>query len=291
MQLGIFARTFIRPTLAETLAAIKAHGLTCLQFNLACAGLPTLPDRIDPALRLEIRQALAAQGLAMAALSGTFNMIDPDLKKRQANLDRLRILAAACSELGTSVITLCAGTRDPDNMWRRHPDNDSPAAWQDLLESMAIALTTAEDYGVTLGIEPEVSNVVDSARKARQLLDELRSPALKIVMDGANLFHAGELPQMREVLAGAFELLGGDIVLAHAKDLTRDGEAGQAAAGTGLLDYDYYLELFHQVGFSGPLILHGLEEREVAGSVAFLQVKLAGRRDAPGVDQASSGST
>jgi sugar phosphate isomerase/epimerase len=80
---------------------------------------------------------------------------------------------------------------------------------------------------------------------------------------------------MRAILAKAFELLGEDIVMAHAKDLTHDGEAGQAAAGAGLLDYDYYLELFHQAGFSGPLILHGLEEEEVAGSVAFLQAKLA----------------
>jgi sugar phosphate isomerase/epimerase len=278
MHLGIFARTFIRPTLAEILAAIKAYGLTCLQFNMTCVGLPALPDRIDPALSIEIRQALAAQGLTMAALSGTFNMIDPDLKKRRTNLNRLRILAAACGELDTPVITLCTGTRDPDNMWRRHPDNDSPAAWQDLLESMSIALTIAEEYEVTLGIEPEVSNVVDSARKARQLLDELRSPYLKIVMDGANLFHAGELPRMQTILAEAFELLGEDIVIAHAKDLTHDGEAGQVAAGTGLLDYDYYLELLYRAGFSGPLILHGLEEKEVAGSVAFLQTKLAGRR-------------
>jgi sugar phosphate isomerase/epimerase len=36
-----------------------------------------------------------------------------------------------------------------------------------------------------------VSNVIDSAQKARRLLDEIRSPRLKITMDAANLFHAG----------------------------------------------------------------------------------------------------
>jgi sugar phosphate isomerase/epimerase len=50
-------------------------------------------------------------------------------------------------------------------MWRRHPDNDAPDAWNDLLHTMEEALTLTEETGVTLAFEPEVSNVVDSARK------------------------------------------------------------------------------------------------------------------------------
>jgi sugar phosphate isomerase/epimerase len=285
MQLGILAKTFNQPTLEELLEAIKGHGLTCLQFNMGCVGLPTLPDQIDPALIERIRQALATRGLRMAALSGTFNMIDPDLKQRQTNLRRLRVLAAACQGLGTEVITLCTGTCDPHDMWRCHPDNGSPAAWRDLLDSMAVALEIAETYKINLGIEPEVSNVIGSARKARQLLEALPSPYLKIVIDGANLFPAGTLPRMREILIEAFDLLGEAIILAHAKDLTHDGEAGQVAAGTGLLNYDLYLELLQQAGYSGPLILHGLREDEVAGSTAFLRAKLANK------GQAFSGNT
>ena len=58
---------------------------------------------------------------------------------------------------------------------------------------MREALQIADEHRVTLGVEPEVSNVVDSARKARRLLDEMQSPRLKIIMDVANLFHAGYL--------------------------------------------------------------------------------------------------
>jgi len=51
---------------------------------------------------------------------------------------------------------------------------------------------------------------------------------------------------MREVLDEAFELLWPDIVIAHAKDLDQDGEAGHKPAGKGLLDYDHYLGLLRQ---------------------------------------------
>ena len=134
---------------------------------------------------------------------------------------------------GTSVITICTGSRDPNSMWRAHPDNNTPEAWHDLVESMKQALEVAEEYEVTLALEPEVANVVDSAPKARRLLDEMQSPYLKVCMDGANIFHKGELPKMGEILDEAFALLKDDIALAHAKDLDRDGEAGHLAAGTG----------------------------------------------------------
>jgi sugar phosphate isomerase/epimerase len=274
MRLGIFAKTFPRPTLGATLEAVRACDLDCVQFNMACAGLSSLPERIADDIADTVRRETAARGITVAAVSGTFNMAHPDPARRRGGLARLRVLAAACRRMGTSVITLCTGSRDPEDMWRRHPENDSPGAWRDLLASLREALAAAEELGVTLAFEPEVSNVVDSARKGRQLLDELASPRLKVVMDGANLFHAGELARMRDVLDEAFDLLGRDVVLAHAKDLSRDGEAGHEAAGTGVLDYDHYLGLLRRAGYGGPLILHGLREDQVARSVAFLRGKL-----------------
>lgn len=273
MKLGIFAKTFNRPTLEGVLDAVSAHGLTEVQFNLVCAGLPTVPRAMEPRLAGRIRNAFAARGLNMAALSGTFNLIHPDLEQRDMGFEGLAVLAENAAALGTSVITLCTGTRHPTNMWGAHPDNGKPEAWAELLGSMERALRIAERTGVTLAVEPEVSSVMDSAASARRLLDHFRSPLLKAVMDPANLFPAGQIHRMREIIGEAFGLLAGDIVLAHAKDLSGDGEAGHEAAGTGLLDYDFYLAQLKLSGFAGPLILHGLAESQVDGCVRFLREK------------------
>lgn len=275
MQLGIHIGTFRRPTWQAALDAVRSHGLSCVHFNLKVVCAESMPPRIDDALCTRITREIADRRLAMGTISGTFNMIHPDPDKRRDGLARLDVLASAARRLGTSVITLSTGTRDPDDMWRGHPENNTPEAWRDLVASMREALDIAETYDVTLAFEPEVSNVIDSAVKARRFLDELGSPRLKVVMDGANLFHAGELAKMHAILDEAFELLGPEIVLGHAKDLDRDGEAGQIPAGQGLLDYDHYLALFRKVGFRGPLILHSLAEADVAGSVGMLREKLA----------------
>jgi len=263
MRLGIFAKIFIRPTLAETLDAVVSHGLDCIQFNFACVGLPTLPENIAPELAAQIGREFAQRKLKVAAVSGTFNMIDPDLSRRHAGLRRLEELAANCAALGTSVITLCTGTRDAENMWRHHPQNESPEAWKDLLQSIAAALEIAARHNVVLGIEPETTNVISSARKARRLLDEMRSPRLKIIMDASNLFHPGDHTKAEDILTEAFDLLGSDIILAHAKDFRENGKMEIVAPGKGILPWAKYVRLLRTSGFGGPLIMHSLAESEV----------------------------
>jgi sugar phosphate isomerase/epimerase len=274
LHLGIFAKMFPRPTLEQTLGAVVAHGLSHVQFNLSCVGLPTVPDRVDPSLCDRIKSAFRAQRLTMAAISGTFNMIDPDETRRRAGLLAIQRLADICELLGTSVITLCTGSRDPHDMWRWDPQNSTRTAWMDLLQSMQSLLEVTEPTRVTLAFEPELGNVVHSAARARELLDHFQSPRLKVVIDPANLFPTGSLPRMRDIIDEAFHLLGNDIVLAHAKDLTHDGEAGHAAAGKGILDYSHYLGWLRRIGYDGALILHGLPEEEVASSVSFLRERI-----------------
>lgn len=274
MNIGIFEKTFQRPTLDATLDAVRDHGLTAIQFDFASAGLPSMPDQIDTHTTATIRNALATRQISMAAVSGTFNIIHPDQQVRRDGMRRLRVLAAACSALGTSIITLSTGTRNADNMWRHHPDNTTPEAWRDTVEAMAEIAAIGQEFDVYMAFEPEVSNVIDSAHKARRLIDELQSSYVKVVIDGANLFHSGELLHMADILDEAFALFGADIVLAHAKDLDHDGDAGNLAAGHGLLDYDRYIALLDRSGYNGPLILHGLNEQQVDGCVAFLHTKL-----------------
>lgn len=272
MQLGIFAKTFSRPSLPETLDGVVGSGLQTMQFNMALTGGPSLPDQIAAELATRIRTEAGSRGLTIAAVSGTYNMAHPDVAVRSDGLRRLGVLVAAARALGTGIVTLCTGSRDATDMWRRHPDNGTPEAWRDMLASVEAALPLAEAHDVSLAFEPEHNNVVDSAAAGRRLLDEIRSPHLRVVIDPANLFDGPDLDHQGDTLREAFELLGDDLVLAHAKDVQRGGAI--VAAGQGDLDYDLYLALLAQTGRDVPLIMHGLAESDVRAGVAFLQAAL-----------------
>lgn len=56
MRVGIMATTFTQPSLEATLDAIVASGVQSVQFDLACAGLPTLPAHRAGPLRRDPRR-------------------------------------------------------------------------------------------------------------------------------------------------------------------------------------------------------------------------------------------
>jgi sugar phosphate isomerase/epimerase len=269
--LGLLSPEFPGVSLDTNLDAIAATGATGVQFDLASAVGDSFPAELLESTLKFITEGFSRRHLTLAALSGTYNMIDPDPQARSVGAEGLDRLIAWAPGLGAEVVTLCTGSRDPESMWRKHPGNDSPEAWSDLLVQIERAIKVAEECGVMLGVEPEIGNTINSVQKARRLLDEMKSPRLKIVMDGANVFQRGQLPNMRSVLDEAFDLLGPDIVLAHAKDLDKDGEAGHLAAGRGRLDYPYYLELLSKSGFDGTIILHALQPAEAKDRLAFVR--------------------
>jgi len=269
--LGLLSPEFPVVSLDANLDAIAATGATGVQFDMVSAVGLTFPAELSAHTIELVTEGFSRRHLTLAALSGTYNMIDPDQQARLVGAEGLDRVIAWAPRLGAEVVTLCTGSRDPESMWRKHPGNDSPEAWSDLLVQIERAVTVAEEYEVTLGVEPEIGNTINSVQKARRLLDEVKSPRLKIVMDGANVFQRGQLPNMRKVLDETFDLLGSDIVLAHAKDLDKDGEAGHLAAGRGRLDYPYYLELLSKSGFEGTIILHALQPAEAKDRLAFVR--------------------
>ena len=65
MKLGIFSKTFIRPILEETIAAIAAHNLQSIQFNWETAGLEEMPAEVPTAHCQRIRQSLEQHGVEL----------------------------------------------------------------------------------------------------------------------------------------------------------------------------------------------------------------------------------
>ena len=114
-EIGIFEKTFARPTLGETLDAVAGHGLRNIQLHLEAAGLEPMPLEVPLAVRELIRDETTSRGVAVAALSATYNMAHPERSVRDDGLARLEVMAAACRDIGTTVLTLCTGTRDRDD--------------------------------------------------------------------------------------------------------------------------------------------------------------------------------
>lgn len=234
-RLGIFARTFRRETPAEVASAVGAAGYALAHWNFAAVGLSTLAADVNDSQFAEVREAFDTQGLGIPSVSGTFNVIHPDTELRARQTAQTVRLVGLVSELGADVVTLCTGTRNPENMWRSHPGNTHPSAWSDLRRTLDPLLEAARDAGVLLGVEPEQANVVRDAPTAARLLDELGADApIGIVLDPANLLTPDTVGRQDEIIGAAIDLLGGRVIGTQAKDVVA---SGYSAAGAGLMDY------------------------------------------------------
>ncbi|NIF22301.1 sugar phosphate isomerase/epimerase family protein [Candidatus Pantoea multigeneris] len=262
MNKGIFSKTFPTQSVDENFQLIHALGYQGTQFNFSSAGLNALPHFIPDSVLEDVKQASQRHRVCLEAISATFNMTHPDSRVIKQGLISLETVCQAARRLHCPVVTLCTGSRDPADQWRFHPDNLLPESWKILQKTMEDALKIAEKHDVVLGIEPELANVVNSSMKARQLIDEMQSRFLKVILDPANLFEIATLHEQHRVVAEAFDLLADEIAIAHAKDRNPDGTF--TTAGRGVLDYHYYLQQLRHAGFTGCVVTHGLEAEDAA---------------------------
>ena len=270
MYIAIFGKTYSRARAIEVLDAAAGDGFAGVQFNLASAHIASLPDHLPTGLAEEIGEYARSREIRIAALSGTYNMAHPDPAMRTASRPGFRNVVEAARRMSAPVVTLCTGSRDPD-MWKYHPENSSESAWRDLRQELDYALAAAETADIKLGVEPEPGNVVRDAKTARRLLDEVRSPRLGIVLDAANLLSVETLSLQDSLIREAAELLGNDVLLAHAKDIDAAGRV--VAAGEGAVHLREFVAALRAAGFDGALIGHGFGPEKAKG-VAKVLVEL-----------------
>ena len=253
-RLGIFARTFRRPTATEVAAEVAQAGYSLAHWNFATIGLPTLANDLPDAAFADVRAAFEAVEIEIPSISATYNVIGPDIERRLTETTQAaHLIRRARRLLGVEAVTLCTGTRDPENIWRAHPDNAKPEAWHDLRVTLDVLMDAASDGGVVLGIEPEPGNVVRDAPTAARLLDELGDDApVGIIFDPANLLSPETMSRQAQILTEAVDLLGPRIVGVQLKDFD-------------VMDYKLVFRLLERI-VPVPLIVQDVTEAD-AGDV------------------------
>ncbi len=260
-------------------AVIRGYGFEAVQFafsSIAETGfVPTgeieIPAAIPYAAVLQADRAARKYDLPIEVINGTFNMAHPDSAVREEGLRRFAILVDAAAALGAKSISLCSGSRNAAHLWTWSPDNDTQEAWDAMFDTISRAVALAEKGGITLAIESEAANIIDTPENARRVMDEVGSPNLKMILDCANLFHRGKAhpENVQDVIGHAFDLFGKDIVIAHGKDI-REGDGIEfCGTGRGIVDFAFTARKLREAGYTGDMFLHGIyDEDDMLRSIA-----------------------
>ena len=283
MKTGVCTTDFEKQPIRSALRLferIRDLGFECVQFafssvseaGFAPTGQLELPGEIAPAALSAVARASEKTGLPVEVINATFNMAHPDPEVRAEGLKRLAVHAEAAKALGCSVLSLCSGTRFREHLWTPSPENGSEEAWADMEDTMLRAAQIAERSGVTLAVETEASNVIDTPQKARLLMDRIGSGRIGMILDPANLFHMGEAKaeNARGTLDGAFAACGDRIVAAHGKDILPGEGISFCGTGRGIVDFAYMARRLRESGYGGDMFLHGIyDEADMPRALAY----------------------
>jgi len=167
-----------------------------------------------------------------------------DPATRAERLARLDWALERTRALGLSDLMLHAGFL---------PEIDDPGR-----SAMLDVLAQAGDKAAAAGVVLAFETGQETARLLRRTLDDLKSPALKVNFDPANML----LYDMGDPIE-AVKLLGPDIRSVHVKDARRPKVKGtwgeEVPLGEGAVGIAAFVKALKDVGYQGPLVV----EREV----------------------------
>jgi len=227
------------------------------------------PLEADEAAVLGVKRAFDAAGLEVAQANGWYEcLVSPDDSLRAEGVRGLQALSRWGRLLDADTVYVRPGSLNPKGHWLAHPGNHAPGTFDRLIDSLQQVCVVARDEGVTLAIEGHVLSPLDSAHRVAELLDAVASSVLKFNVDPVNFIGTvRDVHDTRRVLNELFDLLGAEIVAAHAKDC-RLGDAlvvhiEEVVPGDGTLDQGLFLRRFTACCPDGYVLIEHLSDEKV----------------------------
>jgi sugar phosphate isomerase/epimerase len=224
-----------------------------------------------------VKAALDAAGLEAAQANGWYEcLVNPDDALRAAGVKGMQALVHIGRRLDACTVYVRPGSLNPRGAWYAHPGNHTQATFDHLVDSLRQVAATAQAEGMILAIEGHVLSLLDSARKVRDLLDAVGSPALKFNVDAVNFIGSVmDVFDTTRVINDLFDLLGKDTVAAHVKDCALEDELvlhiKEVVMGTGTMDQGLILRRMAAACPDGYCLVEHLPDHLVPQArIAFL---------------------
>jgi sugar phosphate isomerase/epimerase len=213
-----------------------------------------------------VRQQVLASRLrcrSFNSLIRTMQVVGPE-----ANLDAVSIYLNAaldrCRQLGARVVVWGSASS------RNIPDGHSrEQAWQEIKRFLQRAGDIAKSHELVIGIEPlrkQESNIINAGAEALRLVDEVKHPNVKMIIDYYHLRMENEDP---DILVRAREHL------VHLHFANPNGRRWPKSVDDDP-EYGRFFQLVKQIGYTGGLSIEarGTFEEDGATSLAFLRSEL-----------------
>ena len=220
MRLGVVGLCGdFRTLTSEEIENIKALEFTGLSFHFRSAEVPSVPQ--DACMRCAEMLESAKLDLVQFGITYEECLFHPDVAVREAAIASVQRGMATAVSLGALHYLFRAGSLNPDGAWTSHRDNYLPESMERLIETLKPIAEHAEQQELTLVMETHAVSIMDSPETCREVVEQVGSERLRIVMDFVNHFQTlRQVYDSEDRLNHIFDVMGPVAPMAHIKDIS-----------------------------------------------------------------------
>jgi sugar phosphate isomerase/epimerase len=233
-----------------------------------------------------ITAAFAASDVVIAEVGAWRNILDPDQKKRAANIEYVTERLALAEGVGARCCVDIAGSFNPDVWYGPDARNLSPEFFDATVENCRRIIDEVKPTRTRFTIEMMPWSLPDGPESYLKLIQAVHRKAFAVHLDVCNIINSPErFYRNSRVIAECFRLLGPHIASCHAKDLHWAMEYNlhfvEVAPGRGGIDYRAYLSEIAKLPHQPPLMLEHLKTPEDYDGARSYVRQLGGKLNLP----------
>jgi len=266
LDIGIVTNGFPQFTSIELARLFVETGFRQIQLFFVQKDFPVWvyngrPDmsKLDPGRASSTISNYRKAGLEVLSLAVYTNLLEPDGEEREQNISYFGKMMSIAAENGVPMLaTECGFIPGRRGLVRETFEED----WKRFIDSFQQLAELAEKHDVTVALEPCFHDIVNSAKRARDFVDQVGSDRIRIQIDPGNLVTVNTEEEMFANLA--------DVTVAlHGKDRKVNAAVG-INVGKGDVNWHRFLSLYKQHTPEAPLFLEYVNEDNFVAARDFL---------------------
>ncbi len=216
--IGVRAHDYTAPTAQGLFAAIGADGWQSIQLapQKALPGVRSQKE-VTEQMRQELNASLLQNNLSVAVLGA---YIEPSLAEETQRKQQVQEFLAGMQN-AKALNAGCVGTETTNR--EKQPAVSQKEAMAQLKKSLAEILPLAEELALPVAIEPVYYHTMATPELTKEVLDDMQSPWLKVILDPVNLLAPDAIKHQQSLWHRCAACFGGKIAAFHIKGVRLDG--------------------------------------------------------------------
>ncbi len=207
-------------------------------------GSRNLWTEASDALVSDLKTALRKYDVRFIDMHSICNLIHPDMAERKRMHAWLIKQMETAERVGCPMVTGHVGSRAP-GATHPHPENWTKETWDLSVREVKRVISDSKGVKTVIAFEPNDMVQLNNPWACRRFIDDVGSERVKICLDPANMTNQAFHYRMTEYIDACYDLIGEDIYICHAKDITLENKLHpsfvEVPVGQGAMDYETHL--------------------------------------------------